>query len=914
VRVAREAARPTSYLIFCFNIFFNPQKCTYPMMTFLDRAKYFLASLFVFFTAFSLDAAPVSQSQAELVGRNFFAYHAGLSPQEAAQMQLQLLHRATSVDLGGQTLYYVFNIDGNKGFVMVSGDDVAFPVLGYSDEAAFPADFAQDMPPHVQKWFDSYGEQIQTAAAQAQVADAYTRSLWDKYSRYASPEPNLRATVPALMSTRWNQSPHYNALCPYDNTYNARTVSGCVATAASQIMKYHAYPAQGTGFHSYNHLRYGTLSANFGTASYNWAAMPNTVSSANTGVATMTYHVGVAMDMNYNVSSQGGSGAYVISAASPVTHCAEYALRTYFGYDATTLQGLRRSSYTYTAWLNLLKNDLNNNRPILYAGFGTGGGHAFVADGYNSSDQFHFNWGWGGSYDGYFQLDALNPSGTGIGGGSGGYNSNQQALIGIKPPAGSGGGGTPPVSNVIMNLQQAISVSPSTTIPFGQSFTVTTNFVNNGTSNFSGDIAACLFDNSGNFIDYIETKTNRTLTAGFVYSTAQTFTNATLRPTPGSYRVGFYTRNSGSTSWNICGGAYSNPINITIQAAQGAFELYSNIVASPNPLRANSAATITFDVANRLTTAFNGKISIDLHDRSGNFLRTIEEKTGLSLCANCHFTNGLTFNTSSLDAEAGTYLLVAWMQPTGGSWQVIGSTTNYSNYVEVVVQAAGLSPDIYESNNTAATAYPLSLTFSGSSASRKTTSSNTHIGSDEDYYSFYLPTGYTYTLNPRLHDSYNSGDGQTYTNDALFSYSTNGGQTYSSTYDHVLPNSLTLQGGTTVIFKVASYFQGTTGTYILDVAASRSVASSVGEITDNMNLKIYPNPADNQLFISCEQPLQTAQLYDALGRQIADFTPLLVGQTMPLQLSVADIANGVYFLRLTDTEGKQSSQQIRVQR
>ncbi|MBL0031050.1 MAG: C10 family peptidase [Bacteroidetes bacterium] len=111
--------------------------------------------------------------------------------------------------------------------------------------------------------------------------------------------------------------------------------------------------------------------------------MPNNVSSSNNAVATLMYQCGVSVDMQY---SPTGSNAYVISSMSPITNCAEYAYKTYFGYNATTLQGLQRVSYSFTAWKNLLKNELDNSRPIQYAGFGSGGGHTFVCDGYDASD------------------------------------------------------------------------------------------------------------------------------------------------------------------------------------------------------------------------------------------------------------------------------------------------------------------------------------------------------------------------------------------------------------------------------------------------------------------------------------------------------------------------------------------------
>ncbi|MBK7113736.1 MAG: C10 family peptidase [Flavobacteriales bacterium] len=167
------------------------------------------------------------------------------------------------------------------------------------------------------------------------------------------------------MQTTWNQAPHYNAQCP------GGSVTGCVATAMAQIMKFWNHPATGSGFHQFNHPQYGTLAANFGGTTYAWGSMPNNVSSANSAVATLMYHCGGGVDMQY---SPEVSGAWVIQSHSPSTdHNAEYALRTYFGYRST-LSGVARENYAQAQWIDLLRTELDAGRPILYDGFGDGGG------------------------------------------------------------------------------------------------------------------------------------------------------------------------------------------------------------------------------------------------------------------------------------------------------------------------------------------------------------------------------------------------------------------------------------------------------------------------------------------------------------------------------------------------------------
>jgi len=203
-------------------------------------------------------------------------------------------------------------------------------------------------------------------------------------------------------------------LCPVDaGGPGGRVWAGCVAVCMAQVMKYWNYPNYGSGQHSYESYPYGTQSANFAETYYDWGSMPNSLSSGNIAVATLMYHCGVAVNMHY---APDGSGAFMGSAAS--------ALINYFDY-APDVQLVSKYSYSETAWDSVLKTELDLGRPISYAG----GSHAFNIDGYQGDNHYHLNWGWGGSYNGYFYLTALNP---------GGYNftSGQQAIIHIRPGCG----------------------------------------------------------------------------------------------------------------------------------------------------------------------------------------------------------------------------------------------------------------------------------------------------------------------------------------------------------------------------------------------------------------------------------------------------------------------------------------------
>ena len=322
-----------------------------------------------------------------------------------------------SAEIGFANLY-VFTTD--QSFVILSADSRVQPVLGYSLNDPF---VAEDMPENKRAWIEEYGDAIQFAIERQTRASAETAQQWrdlaeGNYNRSGS------VVVGPLVQTRWDQYSPYNLLCP------SGTVTGCVATAMAQIMKYWNYPEHGIGSHSYIYSPYGVLSADFGSTDYDWDNMTNTYGSSSTemqrqAVATLMYHCGVSVDMKYGPASTGGSGASTPNVAN--------ALKSYFNYSSD-VQHIDRDYSNDNAWVALLKAELDSSRPIQYHGSGSGGGHSFVCDGYRDDDYFHFNWGWSGSCDEYYTLNTLNPGPGGTGSGAYGiYNDGQGAIIGIHP-------------------------------------------------------------------------------------------------------------------------------------------------------------------------------------------------------------------------------------------------------------------------------------------------------------------------------------------------------------------------------------------------------------------------------------------------------------------------------------------------
>ena len=311
--------------------------------------------------------------------------------------------------------FYVFNLSRDAGFVLVAGDDRAPSVLAYSDEGAF--DFAT-MPENARAWLEVYEAEMSYLKSHPQAQGRNRIS----YNRVVNP----------LIKTLWDQSAPFNNYCPtYDN--GMTTYTGCVATAMAQMMYYYQWPPQGRGSNTYEDKvgdsETQTLSRDFSQSTYAWDDMllsygnGYTTAQAN-AVARLMSDCGIAVNMHYG---SDGSGAQTIAARD--------ALVNNFDYDATT-QFVVRSKCTGDEWEQMIVDELNASRPVMYAGQASGGGHEFICDGYNSEGYFHFNWGWSGNSNGYFLLTALNPREQGIGSFEGGYNNNQEIIIGIKPNQG----------------------------------------------------------------------------------------------------------------------------------------------------------------------------------------------------------------------------------------------------------------------------------------------------------------------------------------------------------------------------------------------------------------------------------------------------------------------------------------------
>ncbi len=368
-------------------------------------------------------AAPRDTSSTKEIALNFYSYKTrGISDRSPVMVQLAYTRRIqTSASRDSVDCIRIYNV--GDGFVIVSADDCFEPVLGYSTEGHFEH---AHLPEAFLDILNDYANEMKYTLESNASFSAQTRERWEEFSVMPRRQTMRLGTpvVGPLLSTTWNQSAYYNDLCPADPAGpNGHTFAGCVATAMAQLIRYWQYPSHGIGSHSYTsnyshygYGDYGVLSVDFAHSTYDYAHMPNSINSNSSvteifEVAQLIYHCGVSVNMQYGANMSGAVSEQVAQA-----------LNTFFGYEGC--YHLDRPSYSEETWISMLKASLNNLQPMLYHGSGSGG-HAFVCDGYDSDNYFHFNWGWGGYLDGYFLISALNPGGNN-------FSSNQGAVFGIN--------------------------------------------------------------------------------------------------------------------------------------------------------------------------------------------------------------------------------------------------------------------------------------------------------------------------------------------------------------------------------------------------------------------------------------------------------------------------------------------------
>jgi len=379
---------------------------------------------------------------------------------------------------------YVFNIADDQGFVIVSNDDRTTPILGFSDNGSIDPD---NMPSNMKAWLAGYADEIAWLQKNGGKADTKA-NVFAKTSSWSQGNPKVN--IPILIYTNWNQGEPYNNLCP-EYEPGKKSVTGCVATAMAQVMNYHQWPEETAEIPEYTD-DYGMNHAGLPATTFDWNNMLLNYVQKNgnettilgteaqqVAVATLMKYCGWGAKMDYNEESSSN------------TSKALFALKEYFGYNKTTTQCVSRSYYSYANWVDLIYSELSQDRPVFYSGQSSGGGHAFVCDGYkyeDETDYFHINWGWGGVSDNYFVLSVLDPDQQGIGGSASldGFHYGQDAIVGIQPSTGTGTVANIPANTVSLTLN-SLALNHST-VGVGVPVTATLNVTNNSDDAYDGDV------------------------------------------------------------------------------------------------------------------------------------------------------------------------------------------------------------------------------------------------------------------------------------------------------------------------------------------------------------------------------------------------------------------------------------------
>ncbi len=377
---------------------------------------------------------------------------------------------------------YVFSLGEQGGFIIVSNDDRTLPILGFSENGILDM---ENMSDEQRAWLQGYADEIvwlQQHNYGEAPSDTFPQIPFGTL-RQTRGGSHAKETIEPLVTASWNQRSPYNDLCP-EYAPGKKAVTGCVATAMAQVMNYHKWPVAETISIPGYRDGYGVDHLPLEATTFDWGNMLDSYNGSetaeqNTAVAELMLYCGFSVEMNYGPSS----GSYIIKVAP--------ALKNYFDYNSTATY-ISRSSYSNDKWEDIIYHELASKRPVLYGGQSTGGGHAFVCDGYRheyATDYFHINWGWGGKSDEYYVLSVLDPySGQGIGGSSsnGGFYFGQEAVIGIQKSTDDGT--IADITPAKIDLAANSMTLSNDTIILGETETITLNVTNNSTDDFDGDI------------------------------------------------------------------------------------------------------------------------------------------------------------------------------------------------------------------------------------------------------------------------------------------------------------------------------------------------------------------------------------------------------------------------------------------
>lgn len=465
-------------------------------------------SLIAFLLCLCIQAQHRSEQEAIQIAQEFFAKkqmnkapRLSVVPQQKVSQQIQRRVASAKKAPAPNSSFYIINDEENNRFVIVAADERMFQILGYSDNGKFEA---EKMPVALLEMFDGYDKQYDMLIKHTETFE------------HNSPQRSSTTVIEPLIKTKWGQDSPYNDECPTNKLATESTdspicYSGCVATAMAQVMNYYKYPSTGVGSYTYRSSTQKHIqSCNFGATSFNWDNLVNVYGNDATDkqkaeVAKLMHACGVSVSMDYGEKSDGQSGA--------LPYDIPYGMITYFGYNPN-ISFMKKDYYSSEEWDSIIMRELEANRPIIYAGYGSGG-HCFILDGCDGNGLYHFNFGFtlGGDFsyldgygNGYYSLDAIIVKDalitflTGIEE-LGNYTDRQNMICHISPSTVGNHEDVFYATSFNILAYSSVKIGNSVNCWFNATnYSSSTSSTDNQSEKFKGEVGIGLYDTKWNFI------------------------------------------------------------------------------------------------------------------------------------------------------------------------------------------------------------------------------------------------------------------------------------------------------------------------------------------------------------------------------------------------------------------------------
>lgn len=835
-----------------------------------NRVKRFFIVALCSSLALSLYAAPRTVQQAQQIADAFIGSAGNLKKVAGASTRLAYMRSGDS-----QPLFYVFNRDA--GFVIVSADDRAPEILGYSDAGPFDVD---SLPDNFRYLLNSYAAELESLAAAPEAIALPAKAVG------RSTQATGKSVAPLLGSILWDQGDPYNRQCPVMSD-GGKSVVGCVATAMAQIMGYHQWPEKGTGtIPGYTTRSQGLVidEENIENTYYDWDHITPVYTSESTdeernAVATLMYHCGISVGMDYGYES----GAFSQDVPE--------ALTTYFGYNRN-MKLLNRLYYTKAEWDSIIRHELDEKRPVYYSGASAQGGHAFVCDGYDTNGLFHINWGWSGLSNGYFMLSNLTPAAQGTGGSNGGFNWSQAIITGIQPQT------LPDDGLYQLCMDTTLSVS-RTEIGRNESFEVWVNGLwNQGSNTFEGNIGPALCDEAGNVVCPLEMMSTLLDRSYGWYSLS--FGEKTIPGTvpDGSYRLHLVYQAAGSSDYHVmrAPAGIPNYLQVTVSGDRVTFadaagfdvDLHLDALETVGNLYQNRDGRFSYTITNRGCEYVSGLILV-LESVADGSVAQWGTFNPVVIAAGETQTFEVSEHITVAPGEYNLYLCYDGDNLSSNALSYV-STMGEARRVTVHEAPAEGTPDLQLIS-------PLTLKGDGGPVNRADIRMSARVANRGDYF----------------------------VNDIAAFIFSESGDTYISNIgyqqliidageevDVNIDAALTLEDGTYVA--VLYYYNGSdwiqftpyeNSFVYFTLSTPTGLDEADGAVGD---LAVWPNPAQEVLHVRHAGEVIEVAVYDLSGRELLRLTP---APGEEVQVPVADLQAGTYLLRVRTAREVKTTQFIK---